>query len=100
MCFDADPAVLHDQSPGDGDELDGRWTECLGQPFQESPTKLRALDETRWHQVGSGVLKKLGTFDCSSKYIVKNTGSVIGTPLNAQRYATQYATSSVIKPQG
>jgi hypothetical protein len=25
---------------------------------------------------------------------------VIGTPLNAQRYSTQYATSTVIKPQG
>jgi hypothetical protein len=25
---------------------------------------------------------------------------VVGTPLNAQRYSTQYATSTVIKPQG
>jgi hypothetical protein len=43
--------------------------------------------------------KKLGTFDCSSKYIVANSGSVIGTTLNPQGYATQYATSTVIKPQ-
>jgi len=44
--------------------------------------------------------KTLGMFDCSPKYIAPNTGSVIGTTLNAQGYATQYASSSVIKPQG
>jgi len=44
--------------------------------------------------------KKLGSFDCSSKYVVPNSGSVIGITLNAQGYATEYATSSVIKPQG
>jgi ABC-type branched-subunit amino acid transport system substrate-binding protein len=57
---------------------------------------LMKLDNTKWVQAYP---KKLGAFDCSPKYIVKNTGSVIGTPLNAQGYATQYATSSVIKPQ-
>jgi hypothetical protein len=44
--------------------------------------------------------KKLGTFDCSPKYIVPNTGSINGTTLNAQGYATEYATGPVIKPQG
>src|SRR5580700_6868311 len=58
---------------------------------------LMKLDNTKWVQYYP---KKLGTFDCSSKYIVPNTGSVIGTTLNAQGYATQYATSTVIKPQG
>ena len=52
---------------------------------------------TKWVQAYP---KKLGTFDCSPKYVVANSGSVIGTTLNAQRYATQYATSTVIKPQG
>jgi hypothetical protein len=55
------------------------------------------LDNTKWVQVYP---KKLGTFDCSSKYVVPNSGSVIGTTLNAQGYATEYATSTVIKPQG
>jgi hypothetical protein len=55
------------------------------------------LDNTKWVQYYP---KKLGTFDCSPKYVVKNSGSVIGTTLNAQGYATQYATSTVIKPQG
>jgi hypothetical protein len=32
------------------------------------------------------------------KDVVPNSGSVIGTILNAQGYATQYVTSSVIKP--
>jgi ABC-type branched-subunit amino acid transport system substrate-binding protein len=54
------------------------------------------LDGTKWVQAYP---KKLGTFDCSPKYVVPNTGSVIGTTLNAQGYATQYATGSVIKPQ-
>ena len=55
------------------------------------------LDGTKWVQYYP---KKLGSFDCSPKYVVPNTGSVIGTTLNAQGYATQYATGSVIKPQG
>ena len=55
------------------------------------------LQGTKWVQAYP---KKLGSFDCSSKYIVQNTGSVVDTTLNGQRYATQYATSSVIKPQG
>ncbi len=58
---------------------------------------LMRLHNTSWVQAYP---KTLGSFDCSSKYIVPNSGSVIGTPLNAQGYATQYATSSVIKPQG
>ena len=80
------------------------WTggglNASGNPSKNLPPNcglLMKLDGTKWVQAYP---KKLGTFDCSSKYIVKNTGSVIGTPLNAQRYATQYATSSVIKPQG
>ena len=58
---------------------------------------LMKLDNTKWVQYYP---KKLGTFDCSPKYIAPNSGSVIGTTLNAEGYATQYATSSVIKPQG
>ena len=58
---------------------------------------LMKLDGTKWVQAYP---KKLGTFDCSPKYIVPNSGSVVGTTLNAQGYATQYATASVIKPQG
>jgi hypothetical protein len=58
---------------------------------------LMKLDNTKWVQ---DYPKKLGTFDCSPKYVVPNSGSVIGTPLNAQGYSTQYATSTVIKPQG
>jgi ABC-type branched-subunit amino acid transport system substrate-binding protein len=58
---------------------------------------LMKLDNTKWVQAYP---KQLGTFDCSSKYVVPNSGSAIGTTLNAQGYATQYASSSVIKPQG
>jgi ABC-type branched-subunit amino acid transport system substrate-binding protein len=58
---------------------------------------LMKLDNTKWVQVYP---KKLGAFDCSPKYVVPNSGSVITTPLNAQGYATEYATSSVLKPQG
>ncbi len=58
---------------------------------------LMKLDNTKWVQAYP---KKLGTFECSPKYIVPNTGSVIGTTLNAQGYTTEYTTGSVIKPQG
>jgi hypothetical protein len=71
-----------------------------GNPSKNLPPScglLMKLSGTKWVQAYP---KKLGTFDCSPKYIAKNTGSVIGTPLNAQRYSTQYATSTVIKPQG
>ncbi len=80
------------------------WTggglNASGNPAKNIPPNcglLMKLDGTKWVQAYP---KKLGTFDCSPKYVVANTGSVIGTPLNAQGYATQYATSSVIKPQG
>jgi hypothetical protein len=80
------------------------WTggglNASGNPSKNLPPScglLMRLDNTKWVQAYP---KKLGTFDCSPKYVVANTGSVIGTTLNAQRYATQYATSSVIKPQG
>ena len=80
------------------------WTggglNASGNPSKNLPPScglLMKLDNTKWVQAYP---KKLGTFDCSPKYIVANTGSVVGTTLNAQRYATQYATSSVIKPQG
>ena len=71
-----------------------------GNPSKNLPPNcglLMKLQGTKWVQAFP---KKLGTFDCSSKYIVQNTGSVVDTTLNAQRYATQYASSSVIKPQG
>jgi ABC-type branched-subunit amino acid transport system substrate-binding protein len=58
---------------------------------------LMKLDNTKWVQVYP---KKLGTFDCSSKYVVPDSGSVLGTTLNAQGYSTQGVPSSVIKPQG
>jgi hypothetical protein len=54
------------------------------------------LDNTKWVQAYP---QKLGTFDCSSKYVVPNSGAVIGTAANAQDFATQYASASVIKPQ-
>ena len=80
------------------------WTggglNASGNPSKNIPPNcglLMKLDGTKWVQAYP---KKLGTFDCSSKYVVPNTGSVIGTPLNAQGYATQYATSTVLKPQG
>jgi ABC-type branched-subunit amino acid transport system substrate-binding protein len=58
---------------------------------------LMKLDNTKWVQAYP---THLGSFDCNPKYVVQNTGSVITTPLNPQRYSTQYATSSVLKPQG
>jgi hypothetical protein len=80
------------------------WTggglNASGNPAKNLPPAcglLMKLQGPKWVQAYP---KKLGTFDCSPKYIVQNTGSVVGTTLNAQRYATQYATSSVIKPQG
>ncbi len=80
------------------------WTggglNASGNPAKNIPPNcglLMKLDGTKWVQAYP---KKLGTFGCSSKYVVPNSGSVIGTPLNAQGYATQYATPSVIKPQG
>ena len=80
------------------------WTggglNASGNPAKNIPPNcglLMKLDNTKWVQAYP---KKLGTFDCSSKYVVPNSGSVVGTTLNAQGYATQYATSSVIKPQG
>ncbi len=80
------------------------WTggglNASGNPAKNIPPNcglLMKLDGTKWVQAYP---KKLGTFGCSSKYVVANTGSVIGTTLNAQGYATQYATSTVIKPQG
>ena len=57
---------------------------------------LMKLDNTHWVQAYP---KKLGTFTCSQKYLQPNSGSEVGTALNAQGYATQYAGSSVIKPQ-
>jgi hypothetical protein len=80
------------------------WTggglNASGNPAKNIPPNcglLMKLDGTKWVQAYP---KKLGTFDCSPKYVAANTGSVIGTPLNAQGYATQYATSTVLKPQG
>ena len=80
------------------------WTggglNASGNPAKNLPPNcglLMRLHNTSWVQAYP---KKLGTFDCSPKYVIQNTGSVIGTTLNAQGYATQYATSSVIKPQG
>ena len=69
------------------------WTggglNASGNPAKNIPPNcglLMKLDGTKWVQAYP---KKLGTFDCSSKYVVANTGSVIGTPLNAQGYATR-----------
>jgi hypothetical protein len=80
------------------------WTggglNASGNPSKNLPPScglLMKLNNTKWVQAYP---KKLGTFDCSSKYVVPNSGSIVGTTLNAQRYATQYATSSVIQPQG
>jgi Periplasmic binding protein len=80
------------------------WTggglNASGNPSKNIPPDcglLMKLDGAKWVQAYP---KKLGTFDCSPKYVVPNTGSVIGTTLNSQGYATQYATSTVLKPQG
>ncbi len=80
------------------------WTggglNASGNPSKNTPPNcglLMKLDGTKWVQAYP---KKLGTFDCSPKYVAPNSGSVVGTALNSQGYATQYATSSVIKPQG
>ena len=80
------------------------WTggglNASGDPAKNLPPDcgiVMKLDDTKWVQVYP---KKLGTFDCSPKYVVPNSGSVIGTTLNAQGYATQYVTPKVIKPQG
>ncbi len=80
------------------------WTggglNASGNPSKNIPPNcglLMKLDDTKWVQAYP---KKLGTFDCASNYVAPNSGSVVGTTLNAQGYATQYATSSVIKPQG
>jgi len=80
------------------------WTggglHASGNPSKNLPPScglLMRLHNTSWVQAYP---TKLGAFDCSPKYVVPNTGSVVSTPLNAQGYATQYATASVIKPQG
>jgi Periplasmic binding protein len=57
---------------------------------------LLRLQNTNYVQV---VPKKLGSYQCSSKFVVPNTGVVLGTALNAQGYSTKYITPSVIKPQ-
>ena len=58
---------------------------------------LLRLQNTKFVQV---VPKKLGAFQCSSKFVVPNTGAVVlGTTLNAEGYSTKYVTPSVIKPQ-
>lgn len=58
---------------------------------------LLRLQNTKYVQA---VPKKLGTFQCSSKYVVPNTGAaVLGTTLNAQGYSTKYVTPQTIKPQ-
>jgi hypothetical protein len=80
------------------------WTggglNASGNPAKNLPPNcglLMKLQGTKWVQAYP---KKLGTFDCSSKYVALNSGAIVGTTLNAQRYATQYASASVIKPQG
>ena len=58
---------------------------------------LLRLQNTKYVQV---VPKKLGTYQCSSKFVVPNTGAaVLGTTLNADNKSTKYVTPSVIKPQ-
>jgi ABC-type branched-subunit amino acid transport system substrate-binding protein len=55
------------------------------------------LDGTKWVQAYP---KELGSFDCSSKYVVQNSGAAITTALNAQGYATESVPPSIIKPEG
>jgi hypothetical protein len=58
---------------------------------------LLRVQNTKYVQV---VPKKLGTYQCSSKFVVPNTGAaVLGTTLNADNKSTKYVTPSVIKPQ-
>jgi hypothetical protein len=71
-----------------------------GDPAKNTPPEcglLLRLQNTKYVQV---VPKKLGAFECSSKFIVPNSGaSILGTTLNADGYSTKYATSSTIKPK-
>jgi ABC-type branched-subunit amino acid transport system substrate-binding protein len=58
---------------------------------------LLRLQNTKYVQV---VPKKLGSYQCSSKFVVPNTGAaVLGTTLNADNKSTKFVTPSVIKPQ-
>ena len=98
--LDPHPPV-HDQPPVQGDELDRRRANAPSDPAKNLPAPCGILHEARTTPSGCRTTRRSsGTFDCSPKYVVPNSGSVIGTTLNAQGYATQYATSSVIKPQG
>jgi hypothetical protein len=69
-------------------------------PAKNTPSQcglLLRLQNTKYVQV---VPRQLGTFQCSSKFVVPNSGAaVLGTTLNADGYSTKYITSSVIKPQ-
>ena len=71
-----------------------------GNPAKNLPPKcglLLKLQNTKYVQV---VPKKLGAFQCSSKFIVPNSGEdVLQTTLNADGYSTKYATPNTIKPQ-
>jgi ABC-type branched-subunit amino acid transport system substrate-binding protein len=71
-----------------------------GNPAKNTPPQcglLLRLQNTKWTQA---VPKKLGSFQCSSKYVVPNTGAaVLGTTLNAEGYSTKYVTPQTIKPQ-
>ncbi len=55
---------------------------------------LMKLDGTKWVQAYP---KKLGTFDCSPKYVQPNTGSVIGTPL--ERPGLRHPVRQLFRPQ-
>jgi ABC-type branched-subunit amino acid transport system substrate-binding protein len=58
---------------------------------------LLRLQNTKYVQVTP---KKLGTYQCSSKFVVPNTGAaILGTTLNADNKSTKYVTPSTIKPQ-
>ena len=55
------------------------------------------LSGTKWVQAYP---KKLGTFDCSLEVRRPEHGFGDRHHAERQRYATQYATATVIKPQG
>ena len=80
--------------------MDRRGLNASGNPAKNIPPNcgiLMKLDGTKWVQAYP---KKLGTFDCSSKYVVANTGSVIGTTLNAQGYEPSTRPPRSSSPRG
>ena len=94
-----DPPV-HDQPPLEGHQLDGRRAQRAVRPGQEPAGALRHPDEARQHQVGAVLPEEARDLRLLTE--VRRAEHGIRHRHHPQRegYATQYATGSVIKPQG